>query len=75
MDDELIVATRLKDMRGASLILDQEILRAEERLIEAEVSIVCIGAGRAMRLPPALRSAMSAWLARESPVSTRNLQG
>jgi acyl-CoA thioester hydrolase len=69
MDDELAVTTRLVDIGGASLALDQEIRRGAERLVRAEAIVACIGAGRAVRLPAALRSALSAWLTPKSRVS------
>jgi acyl-CoA thioester hydrolase len=75
MDDELWVETRLSSLKGASLLLDQSILRGAERLIEARVVIVCIAGERPVRLPSALRSAMSAWLTRETPIPVHNLQG
>jgi acyl-CoA thioester hydrolase len=62
MDDELIVLTRLNDLGGASMTLLQEIHRGAQRLIEAEVTVACMAGGKASRLPPQLRSAMSAWL-------------
>ena len=50
-DDLLEVRTFVKEKRGASLIIDQQIWRGDEHLIRAEVQVVCIDAdGRPMRL-------------------------
>ena len=51
-DDLLEVETRLVSIGGASLVLDQDVLRGDERLFAARVVIVCLDAqGRAARLP------------------------
>ena len=57
MDDWLTVETRVTTMRGATVELSQSILRDDARLLDAQVTIACIGDGRPRRLPPALRSA------------------
>lgn len=56
MDDPLTIETTPVDMRGASMTLRQRVLRGEEELVAAEVKVVCIGGGRARRIPDALRS-------------------
>jgi acyl-CoA thioester hydrolase len=55
MDDELVVETEPKAMRGASMDVTQRVLRGADVLIAAEVKVVCVGAGRARRIPEALR--------------------
>jgi acyl-CoA thioester hydrolase len=55
MDDQLTVETTPMDMKGASMTVSQRVLRREEALVTAEVKIVCIGGGRARRIPDALR--------------------
>jgi acyl-CoA thioester hydrolase len=62
MDDQLTVLTELKDLGGASMVLAQRIERGAEPLVSAEVTIACVVAGKPMRLPPRLRSALVAWL-------------
>lgn len=54
MDDWLDVETVTLALTGASLRLGQRILRESTVLVEAEVTIAAISAGRATRLPPAL---------------------
>ncbi|MEI4487711.1 tol-pal system-associated acyl-CoA thioesterase [Frigidibacter sp. MR17.14] len=56
-DDELTVETRLMGATAARLVLDQTVLRAEERLFTAQVTLVCLTeAGAPARLPAALRA-------------------
>lgn len=55
MDDLLTVETTPKEARGASLSLSQRILRGEEVLVTAEVTVACVGGGRARRIPDGLR--------------------
>jgi acyl-CoA thioester hydrolase len=62
MDDQVTVLTELKTIGGASMVLAQQIERDAEPLVSAEVTIACVAAGKPMRLPPRLRSALVAWL-------------
>lgn len=55
MDDELVVETTPVIVRGASMELSQRVLRAGEVLVTAEVTVACVGGGRARRIPDALR--------------------
>lgn len=56
IDDELVVGTEITAMSGARLTLAQVIMHGEDVLTRAEVIIVVInGAGRAVRIPKALR--------------------
>jgi acyl-CoA thioester hydrolase len=55
MDDLLTVETAPVDMKGASMTVSQRVLRGEEALVTAEVKVVCIGGGRARRIPDGLR--------------------
>ncbi|GJE59311.1 tol-pal system-associated acyl-CoA thioesterase [Methylobacterium trifolii] len=59
MDDLLTVATATHDLRGASMHLRQWVLRGEAVLVRAEVVVACVRDGRAVRLPDALRKALS----------------
>jgi acyl-CoA thioester hydrolase len=55
MDDELIIETVPVAARGATLDLKQRVLRGDEMLLTADVLVACVGAGRARRIPEALR--------------------
>jgi acyl-CoA thioester hydrolase len=58
-DDLLEVETRLGRMTPARFVMHQAVTRGEDRLFEAEVTIVCIDlAGRPLRLPEATRAAL-----------------
>ena len=57
-DDLLDVATRVAGLTPARLVLDQRVFRGGTLLFTAEVTLVALDtAGRAVRLPSALRSA------------------
>ncbi len=51
MDDLLTVETMPVETRGASMTVRQKVLRGEEELVAAEVKVVCVGEGRARRIP------------------------
>jgi acyl-CoA thioester hydrolase len=55
MDDLLVIETVHREARGATMDIDQRILRGEEALVTARVMVACIGAGRPRRIPEALR--------------------
>lgn len=55
MDDMLMVETVPTVARGASLELRQRVLRGEEELVTADVTVACIGGGKARRIPEGLR--------------------
>ena len=55
MDDLLTIETRPTLARGATMELDQRILRGEEVLVTAQVKVACVGGGRARRIPDQLR--------------------
>lgn len=55
MDDLLTVETRPTLARGATMELDQRILRGEEVLVTAQVKVACVGGGKARRIPDVLR--------------------
>jgi acyl-CoA thioester hydrolase len=60
LDDDLVVATRLAALGGASLDLDQDVRRADAVLVRLAFQIACVGqSGRPQRLPPILRSALA----------------
>ncbi|ACL55761.1 tol-pal system-associated acyl-CoA thioesterase [Methylobacterium nodulans] len=56
MDDVLTVETRTAELRGASIILAQRILRGEQVLMTAEVRVAALIGGRPARLPDGLRA-------------------
>lgn len=55
MDDLLTIETRPTLARGATMELDQRILRGEEVLVTAQVKVACVGGGKARRIPDVLR--------------------
>jgi acyl-CoA thioester hydrolase len=60
MDDVLEVVTSYEDIKGASIMLRQRILRGDELLIEAHVRVAFVCEGRARPIPRPLRIAMRA---------------
>lgn len=55
MDDLLTIETRPTLARGATMELDQRILRGKEVLVTAQVKVACVGGGKARRIPDVLR--------------------
>lgn len=56
-DDQLTVTTELRALGGARIDLFQRVLRGDDLLFTAEVTLVCLGPeGRAARLPAGVRS-------------------
>jgi acyl-CoA thioester hydrolase len=60
MDDVLEVITSYEEVKGASILLHQRILRGEELLIDAHVRVAFVCEGRARPIPKPLRIAMKA---------------
>jgi acyl-CoA thioester hydrolase len=60
MDDVLDVITSYEEVKGASITLQQRILRGDELLIEAHVRVAFVCGGRARPIPKPLRIAMKA---------------
>ncbi len=60
MDDLLDVLTEPQEVKGASITLQQRILRGDDVLIEAHVRVAFVSAGRARPIPKPLRVAMKA---------------
>ena len=55
--DDLTVATRLREMGGARIVVEQEVLRGGERLFQAVVTLVCLSDdGLATRVPADVRA-------------------
>jgi len=60
MDDLLDVETCVARVGGASVEMRQRIVRGEEELLVAEVSVACVINGRAARMPKWVRDRMAA---------------
>ena len=56
MDDILTVETRNAEVRGATILIAQRILRDEEVLVTADVLVAALAAGRPARIPDGLRT-------------------
>jgi acyl-CoA thioester hydrolase len=66
IDDELVVRTLYRAIRGPRLLIRQSVVRGEDILCEAEVEAVCIHLdGRARRPPPDLVELVRPWLSGE----------
>jgi acyl-CoA thioester hydrolase len=60
MDDVLEVITAPEAVKGASVLLRQQVRRGEDLLVEAEVRVAFVSGGRAKPIPKPLRQAMQA---------------
>jgi len=60
MDEILTVITTPHEVKGASMMLAQEVRLGEQLLIEAKVKVAFISEGRARPIPKALRLLMKA---------------
>jgi acyl-CoA thioester hydrolase len=60
MDDLLDIMTEPHDVKGASIMLAQRVLRDGELLVEAKVRVAFVSGGRAKPIPKPLRVAMRA---------------
>jgi acyl-CoA thioester hydrolase len=58
MDDLLDVVTSPQEVKGASIMLAQEVRRGDEVLVSALVRVAFVAGGKAQRIPKALRDAM-----------------
>ena len=59
MDDVLVVETSAKEVKGASAILVQRVLRGEEVLVTADVREAAVADGKAARLPVEVREKLA----------------
>jgi acyl-CoA thioester hydrolase len=59
MDDLLMVETKIAKFGGASIDFLQQIVRGEESVARAKVSIAALSGGRPARLPQAMRTRLS----------------
>jgi acyl-CoA thioester hydrolase len=56
LDEELMVESRVAEVGCASVVMQQEIARADQRLVRLRVKLAAVGGnGRPLRLPVALR--------------------
>jgi acyl-CoA thioester hydrolase len=55
MDDVLVIETRTEEVRGASLVIAQKILRDGAVIVSADVRVAAIAGGRPARIPDGLR--------------------
>jgi acyl-CoA thioester hydrolase len=60
MDDVLEIVTAPAEVKGASVVLHQEVNRDGDTLVEATVQVAFVSGGRARPIPKALRLAMKA---------------
>ncbi len=60
MDDVLDIITTPEEVKGASVTLNQKVMRGEDLLVEAHVQVAFVSGGRAKPIPKALRTAMEA---------------
>ena len=60
MDDVLEVVTEPEAVKGASIVLHQRVMWADEILVEAIVRVAFVSGGRARSIPNPLRIAMRA---------------
>jgi acyl-CoA thioester hydrolase len=60
MDDLLEVVTTPEEVKGASVMLYQQVKRGEDLLVEARVQVAFVSGGRARPIPKPLRIAMKA---------------
>ena len=58
MDDVLDIVTAYAEVKGASILLDQRVLRGDELLVAAQVRVAFVCDGRARPIPKPLRLAM-----------------
>jgi acyl-CoA thioester hydrolase len=64
MDDLLEIETVPEEVKGASILLHQRVMRGDDTLIEAQVRVAFVSGGRARPIPKPLRTAMRADLDR-----------
>jgi acyl-CoA thioester hydrolase len=60
MDDVLDIVTTPEEVKGASVMLNQKVMRGEDLIVEAHVQVAFVSGGRARPIPKPLRTAMQA---------------
>src|SRR5262245_54458725 len=58
MDDILDIVTTPEEVKGASVTLNQKVVRGEDLIVEAHVQVAFVSGGRARPIPRPLRIAM-----------------
>ena len=62
-DDQLNVCTDVQSVSGARLILNQSVMRADEKIFSAAVTLALVGAdGKPTRMPEAIQKNAIKWL-------------
>lgn len=59
MDDMLVVETFAREVKGASAILAQRVLRGDEALVTADVKVAAVAGGKPIRLPVEIRTRLA----------------
>lgn len=60
IDEVLEIETRVQELTAATLVLDQSVWRRDDKLFEAEVTVVLVSqGGRVLRVSQALRKALA----------------
>jgi acyl-CoA thioester hydrolase len=60
MDDVLDIVTTPEEVKGASVTLNQKVMRGGDLIVEAHVQVAFVSGGRAKPIPKPLRIAMQA---------------
>jgi acyl-CoA thioester hydrolase len=60
MDDVLEIVTAPAEVKGASVVLQQQVSRGGETLVEATVQVAFVSGGKARPIPKPLRAALKA---------------
>jgi acyl-CoA thioester hydrolase len=60
MDDLLEIVTAPQEVKGASVMLHQQVRRGDDLLVEARVQVAFVSGGGARPIPKPLRTAMQA---------------
>ena len=60
MDDVLDIVTTPAEVKGASVTLNQKVMRGDDLIVEADVQVAFVSGGRAKPIPKPLRIAMKA---------------
>ena len=59
IDDVLDVCTETRELRGASIVMRQRVMRGPQPLVDADVRVALVSGGKAVRIPASLRAALS----------------
>jgi acyl-CoA thioester hydrolase len=58
MDDVLDIVTTPKEVKGASVVLNQKVMRGDDLIVVADVQVAFVSGGKAKPIPKPLRIAM-----------------